>query len=153
MSDAASTPAGFSTVTPYLIVDDAVAAIDFYKHVFGAVETFRVNRPDGRVAHAEIRIGDSPVMIADKAVEFEFMKSPSDVGGSPVNLYLYLPEADPVYQRALENGADVIMPIEDCSDGDRRGGVRDPFGFIWWIAAALDPDARERIMTGEATAG
>lgn len=151
-SDGASVPAGFSTVTPYLVVDDGAAAIDFYKAVFGAVETFRLNKPNGRIGHAEFRIGGAPVMIGEKSSDFDFMKSPSDLGGAGINIYLYLPEADPVFQRALQNGAEVVMPLEDHADGDRRGGVRDPFGIVWWIAMTHDPDARERLMNKEETA-
>jgi PhnB protein len=141
-----SVPDGFSTVTPYLIVDDGPAAIDFYKAAFGAAELFRVNVPDGRMAHAEIKIGDSPIMIGERSSDFDFMKSTTQLGGAAVNIYLYLPEADPVFERALQNGAEVVMELEDYEDGDRRGGVRDPFGFIWWIASTIDPDARERMM-------
>ena len=141
-----SVPEGYSTVTPYLVVDDGPAAIDFYKAAFGAAELFRVKMPDGRMAHAEIKIGDSPVMIGERSSDFDFMQSATHLGGAAVNLYLYLPEADPLFQRALQNGAEVVMELEDHDDGDRRGGVRDPFGFIWWIAATIDPDARERIM-------
>ena len=141
-----SVPEGYSTVTPYLIVDDGPAAIDFYKAAFGAAELFRVNKPDGRMAHAEIRIGGSPVMIGERSDHFDFMKSATQLGGAAVNIYLYLPEADPVFERALRNGAEVVMELEDHDDGDRRGGVRDPFGIIWWVAATIDPDARERIM-------
>lgn len=151
-SDGVSVPAGFSTVTPYLVVDDGAAAIDFYKAAFGAVETFRINRPDGGVGHAEIRIGDSAIMIGERSSDFDFMKSATDLGGAAVNIYLYLPEAGPVFQRALQNGAEVVMPLEDHDDGDRRGGVRDPFGLIWWIAATLDPDARERLQHEQAAA-
>jgi PhnB protein len=148
-SHGGATPEGFSTVTPYLIVDDGSAAIDFYKAVFGAVELMRVNMPDGRMGHAEIKIGNAAVMIGERSSDFEFMKSAKDLGGSAVNPYLYLPEADSVFQRALQNGAEVIMPMEDHDDGDRRGGVRDPFGFIWWIATTIDPDGRERLSREE----
>ncbi len=146
-----SIPDGFSTVTPYLIVDDGPAAIDFYTAAFGAVELLRVNMPDGRMAHAEIKIGDSPVMIGERSTDFEFMKSATDLGGAAINLYLYLPEADPVFERALQNGAEVVMELEDHDDGDRRGGVRDPFGFIWWIAATIDPDARKQMLDQQAS--
>lgn len=145
-SDGAATPAGFSTVTPYLVVDDAAAAIDFYKAVFGAIETFRLNGPGSRIMHAEIRIGDSAIMMGEKSPDYDFMKSATDLGGAAVNLYLYLPDADPVFQHALHHGADVVMPMENQSDGDRRGGIRDPFGLVWWLASALDPDARERMI-------
>jgi PhnB protein len=141
-----SIPEGFSTVTPYLIVDDGPAAIDFYKAAFGAVELLRVNMPDGRMAHAEVRIGDSPIMIGERSSDFEFMKSATDLGGAAVSIYLYLPDADPVFGRALQEGAEVVMALEDHDDGDRRGGVRDPFGFIWWIASTIDPEGRERLM-------
>lgn len=127
----ASVPAGFTTLTPYLVVDRASEAIDFYERAFGAEQTFRLNGEDGRVMHAELRIGDSMIMMAEKADGFTFMQTADDVGGSPVQLYLYLPDADATFQQALLCGAEVVMPLEIHDDGDTRGGVRDPFGFLW----------------------
>jgi PhnB protein len=141
----AGVPAGFRTVTPYLVVDDASEAIEFYERAFGAQETFCLRDPRGRVMHAEVRIGDSPLMLAEGSPDYPFMQTVQDLGGSPIQLYLYLDDADPVYKQALLSGAEVVMPLEDNADGDRRGGVRDPFGVIWWIAMALDPDAREKL--------
>jgi PhnB protein len=146
-------PQGFSTVTPYLIVDDAAAAIDFYTAAFGATETFRLKMEGGRIAHAEIRIGASPIMLGETSPDWTFMKSPTDLGGAAVHLYLYLPDADTLFQRALQNGAEVVMPMEVHSDGDRRGGVLDPFGFLWWIATATEPGARERLLEEQKAAG
>jgi PhnB protein len=151
-SDQHAVPAGFPTVSPYLIVDDAAAAIEYYGAVFGAVETFRLTGQGSRIVHAEIRIGDSIVMLGEKSPDYDFMTSANDLKDSPINLHLYLPDADAAFERALQHGADVVMPLEDHSDGDRRGGIRDPFGLIWWIARATDPDARNRLMAEQPNA-
>jgi PhnB protein len=143
--ESVAVPSGFSTVTPYVFVDDGDAFIDFCVRAFGAKETFRVRGEAGGM-HAEIRIGDSPLMLGESSENYPFTKSALSLGGSPISLYLYLDDADAVYQRALLCGAEVVMPIEDNPDGDRRGGVRDPFGIIWWIATATNPNAREEML-------
>jgi PhnB protein len=139
-------PEGFHTVTPYLVINGAANAIAFYERAFGAVETFRLDTSEGRIIHAEIRVGNSPIMLTDGSPDFPFMQSTDDLGGSPIQIYLYLPDADSVFTRAIEEGATEVMPVEVHDDGDRRGGVRDPFGIIWWIATPTDPNARERLM-------
>jgi PhnB protein len=146
LRNASPVPAGFTTVTPYLVINPAAKAIDFYRRAFDAVETFRLEAAEGRIVHAEIRIGDAHIMLTDGSRDFPFMQTASDLGGSPIQIYLYLPDADSVFQRALDAGAEEIMAVADNPDGDRRGGVRDPFGIVWWIATATDPDARERMM-------
>ncbi len=126
-------PEGYHSVTPYLIVRGGAAAIDFYTKAFGAVELFRFPTPDGKIGHAEIKIGDSPIMLAD---EYPPMgcNSPQTVGGSPVSLMIYVEDVDTVFNRAVEVGAAVKEAVADKFYGDRNGTVVDPFGHIWHIA-------------------
>jgi PhnB protein len=138
-------PEGFHTVTPYVTVKGAVEAIEFYKRAFGAKEIFRWSDPDGSVRHAEVVIGDSPVMLTDEAPEFG-MVAPQSPGGSPVHLFLYVDDADAVFEAAVAAGATELMPVEDSSDGDRRGGVTDPFGHVWYIATHVEGVSREELQ-------
>jgi PhnB protein len=129
-------PAGHHTVTPYVIVADARAAIDFYTRAFGAVETSLHVDDTGTVRHAEVRIGDSPVMLAEN---FEFRDvsatHPSALGGrTSLHMYLYVPDVDALFAQAIAAGAREAMPVADQAYGDRSGGVIDPFGHVWWIA-------------------
>ena len=127
-------PDGFHTATPYMIIKDAARAIDFYKKAFGATELFRHADPGGKVRHAQIRIGDSPFMLADEFPEFSVGRSPQALGGSPVHIYLYVEDVDAVFNQAVSSGATSLMPVQDQFYGDRSGGVTDPFGHVWWIA-------------------
>ena len=138
-------PEGFHTVTPYVAVRGAAAAIGFYEEAFGAREIFRWADPDGRIRHAEVVIGDSPVMLTDEAPEFG-MNSPHSLGGSPVHMFLYVEDADAVFDRAISAGATELMPVEDSSDGDRRGGVTDPFGHVWYIGTHVEDISREDLQ-------
>jgi PhnB protein len=138
-------PESFHTVTPYLTVKGAARAIEFYEKAFGAKEIFRWADPDGSIRHAEVVIGDSPVMITDEAPEFG-MRSPQSLGGSPVHVFLYVEDADAVFDRAIAAGATELMPVEDSSDGDRRGGVTDPFGHVWYIATHIEDISREELQ-------
>jgi PhnB protein len=138
-------PEGFHTVTPYLTVRGAAAAIGFYEEAFGAREIFRWADPDGRIRHAEVVIGDSPIMLTDEAPEFG-MRGPQSLGGSPVHIFLYVDDADAVFDRAISAGATELMPVEDSSDGDRRGGVTDPFGHVWYIGTHLEDISREELQ-------
>jgi PhnB protein len=124
-------PEGYHSVTPYLIVKDAAQAIEFYKKAFGAIESLRQKDAGGKIRHAEIKIGDSTIMMAD---EFrELAESPADK--SPrVHIHLYVEDADAVFKRAVEAGATVLMPLTDQAYGDRSGGVTDPLGQTWYIA-------------------
>ncbi len=128
-------PDGYHTVTPYLIVQGAAAAIDFYKQAFKAVELFRMNGPDGKVGHAEIRIGDSPVMLADEHSEMG-ARSPKSIGGSPISILLYVEDCDAVIAAAVAAGAKVTRPrLQDqFLAGDRMGSLEDPFGHAWHVA-------------------
>jgi uncharacterized glyoxalase superfamily protein PhnB len=130
---AKSTPAGYHTITPSIIVRGAAKAIDFYKRAFGAEEVDRMEGPDGKVMHAEIRIGDSLVMLGDENLEWG-ARSPLSTNGSPVSLHIYVADADATFERALQAGAKVRYPLEDAFWGDRYGKVTDPFGHEWAIA-------------------
>lgn len=136
-------PEGYHTLTPYLIVDGAARAIDFYKAAFGASEVLRLDGPGGTVGHAEVVIGDSRIMLADEHPEFDAL-SAKRLGGSPVTLHLYVDDADAWVARAVAAGATLTRPVEDQFYGDRMGGVRDPFGYVWWCATR-----RETLTTEE----
>jgi PhnB protein len=126
-------PDGYHTVTPYLIVRGAAAALEFYKKAFGATESMRMEQPDGRISHAEIKIGDSHVMLADEFPEIG-ARSPQSLGGSPVSLLLYVEDVDRVVSQAVAAGAKVLRPVQDKFYGDRMGSLVDPFGHQWHIA-------------------
>ena len=130
-------PDGFHTATPYLIVKGATRAIEFYKQALGATELMRASAPDGTVRHAEIRIGDSPIMLCDETAEFPDWLSPTSRGGTPVHIYLYVEDADGLFARALAAGAKQLMPMTDKPYGDRSGGITDPFGHVWYIATHI----------------
>jgi PhnB protein len=130
-------PDGYRRVTPYLIVDDATAAIDFYGSVFGATERMRMGGPDGKVGHAELEIGDSVIMLADEHPEVQ-AHGPKTVGGTPVSLHVYVEDADRVFRQAIEAGAEALRPVEDKFYGDRLGSFVDPFGHHWHVAAHVE---------------
>jgi len=130
-------PDGYPRVTPYLIVDGAGAAIDFYRSVLGARERMRMPAPDGRVGHAELEIGDSLIMLADEFPEME-ARGPKAVGGTPVSLHVYVEDADGVFDRAVEAGARALHPVEDKFYGDRSGQFEDPFGHHWSVATHVE---------------
>jgi PhnB protein len=121
------------TAIPYLIVRDAASAIKFYKNAFGATEFVRLADPEGKVMHAEIRIGDSQIMLADEFPDMGY-RSPTDLGGSPVSVLLYVEDVDQLFTSATNAGATSTMPVQDQFDGDRRGTLTDPFGHIWLVA-------------------
>lgn len=128
-------PEGHHTVTPYMIIKDAVDAITFYKNAFGAVELMCLKDDNGRVQHAAIKIGDSPIMIADEFPEHPIMRSPQSLGGTAMHIFLYVEDVDTLFRQAIDAGAKELEPVADHVEGDRRGGVTDPFGHVWWIAA------------------
>lgn len=138
-------PEGYRTVTPHLVCDKAGEAIDFYKKAFGAVELARMPGPDGRIMHAELRIGDSPIMLADAFPEFG-SQGPLALKGSPVTIHLYVNDADAAWARALEAGARPTMELADMFWGDRYGQVADPFGHLWSIATHKRDMTDEQIM-------
>ena len=124
-------PEGYHTLTPQLTLDNAAEMIDWYKRAFGASEVSRSVGADGKIMHAEITIGDSRVMMNDVVMG---NKGAQEFGGSPVSFWLYVPDCDAVYDRAVGAGARVQMPVADQFWGDRGGAIIDPAGFIWWIA-------------------
>lgn len=126
-------PDGYHTATPYLILNEAAQAIEFYKAAFGATELFRMASPDGRVGHAEIRVGDSPIMLADECPEMGH-KSPQSLGGAGISLLLYVEDVDAQFAQAVAAGATVLRPVQDQFYGDRSGTVADPFGHVWTIS-------------------
>jgi uncharacterized glyoxalase superfamily protein PhnB len=129
-------PAGYHTITPSLVVRDAVAAIDFYKRAFGAEELGRMSGTDGKIMHAEIQIGDSRVMLGEENEQWG-VKSPLSTNGNPGSLHIYVEDADASFDRALKAGATVKYPLEDAFWGDRYGKVADPFGHEWGIATRV----------------
>ncbi len=138
-------PEGFRTVTPHLVIRNAAEAIEFYKKAFGAEELCRMPSPDGKtVMHAEIKIGDSVLMLCD---EFPQMgaQSPQALGGSPVTVHLYVADVDQAYKRAVDAGATAAMPVQDMFWGDRYGKLTDPFGHHWSIATHTEDLAPEDI--------
>lgn len=141
-------PDGYPSVTPYLIVQGAVEAIDFYRRAFGAEETLRLELPDGKLAHAEVRIGDSPVMLADEVPDWGFLASPS-LGGTAVGLLIYVEDVDAAFRRAVDAGAEVMRAVEDQVHGDRSGMLTDPFGHMWTLATQVEevhPEEMQRRM-------
>jgi PhnB protein len=139
-------PDGYHTVTPYFTVRDAARAVEFYKQAFGATELMRMAEPDGKIRHAEIRIGNSPIMIGDEFPEFSEMRSFQGLGGSPVSVYLYVKDVDAMFSRAVAAGAKVRSPIKDEFYGDRVGAVEDPYGLAWFIATHKEDVAHEEIV-------
>ena len=126
-------PEGYHSVTPTLAVDGAAEAIEFYKRAFGARERMRMPGPAGKIAHAELEIGDSVVMLSDPFPR-STVKPPTELGGTSMSVFLYVEDVDAVVQQALDLGATVTMPVEDMFWGDRFGSVSDPFGHSWSIA-------------------
>jgi PhnB protein len=126
-------PEGYHTLTPFLTVRNAVRAIEFYKQAFGAQERGVAKGPDGKVMHAELKIGDSVIMLSDEFPEFGTL-SPQSVGGSPMGLHIYTENVDAAFDRAVKAGAQVEMPVMDQFWGDRYGKLKDPFGHKWSIA-------------------
>lgn len=128
---------GRQTLTPYLIVKDAARAIEFYTRALGAQEQFRLEGPDGRVGHAELRIGTSRFMLADEHPDFGAL-SPASIGGSPVSLHLQVDDVDAVVARAASAGAVVLRPVRNEFYGERTGTIADPFGHHWHVATTVE---------------
>lgn len=135
-------PAGYHSVTPYLIVDGAARAIEFYKKAFGAEELLRLPMPDGKIAHAEVKIGDSPVMLADETDQY---KGPQGEERGPVSLMIYVTDVDRMFAQAIAAGAKEQRPVADQFYGDRTGTLVDPFGHVWSLATHVEDVAPEEI--------
>ncbi|MBZ5536655.1 MAG: VOC family protein [Acidobacteriia bacterium] len=145
-------PEGFHTVTPHLITKDAPRAMEFYKKAFGATELMRQAGPQGKIMHAEIRIGNSRIMLADEFPEMGAL-SPASVGGCPVTFYVYVEDVDAMFTQAIAAGAKEKEPVKVEFYGDRRGGVTDPFGYIWYIATHVEDVSAEELARRSAAQG
>lgn len=137
-------PDGYHAVTPYLVVAAAAEAIAFYKKAFGATEVMRLDAPGGKIGHAEIRIGDSPVMLADEVPDRGYL-GPKAFGGCAMSLLIYTDDVDAMFQRAIDEGATVVKPLADQFYGDRNGTLTDPFGHTWSIATRKEDWSPEEI--------
>ena len=140
-------PAGYHSVTPYLLVKGAAEALAFYQRAFGAEELMGLAAPDGAVAHAEIKIGDSPVMLADEGDQSDDLgqKSPATLGATSVSVMLYVSDVDALFAQALAAGASTLRPVQDQFYGDRSGTLRDPYGHVWTLATHVEDVSPEEI--------
>jgi PhnB protein len=141
-------PEGYHTVTPYLIVNNGARALDFYKKAFGATELLRFPGPDGKLMHAEVKIGDSPVMLADEFPERGFV-GPRPGAGSSVSLLVYVKDVDSLFRQAISAGAKEVKPVQDQFYGDRSGTLTDPFGHVWTIATHKEDVSPEEMKRRE----
>jgi PhnB protein len=137
-------PAGYHSVTPYLIVKGAAGAIDFYRKAFGATELMRFAGPGGTIGHAEIKIGDSPIMLADEHPQMGY-RSPASLGGTPVSIMLFVNDVDEVVEGAVKAGAKLERPVADQFYGDRNGTIQDPYGHVWTIATHKEDVSQEEM--------
>jgi PhnB protein len=145
MSRVDPVPQGFRTVTPHLFVRNAADAIEFYREAFGAQEISRMPGARGRLIHAEILVGDSRIMLADEEAKND-ASGPETLGGTPVTIHLYVPDADELFDKAVGAGAKVLLPLEDRFWGDRYGQIEDPFGHRWAIASRREDLTVEEIL-------
>lgn len=144
-------PEGYHTVTPYLILSKAAEAIEFYKKAFGATELFRMAGPDGKIGHAELKIGDSPIMLADEYPGMGYV-SPQTLGGTPVSILLYVEDVDKIFNQAVAAGGLQQLPLKDQFYGDRSGTLKDPFGHVWTIATHKEDVSPEEMDKRAASA-
>ncbi len=135
-------PPGYHSVTPYLALRDAGAAIDFYSRAFGAELVLKLDLPDGTIAHAEVRIGDAILMLAEENEQWG-SRSPQSLGGSPVSMMIYVPDVDAAFDRALAAGATQVRPVADQFYGDRSGTLADPYGYQWTLATHVEDVSTE----------
>ena len=144
-------PDDYPRVTPYLIVDGAGAAIDFYCSVLGATERVRMPGPDGRIGHAELQLGDSMIMLADENAQMD-VRGPRAIGGTPVSLHVYVEDSDAVFERAVQAGARALRAVEDRFYGDRSGQFEDPFGHRWDVSTHVEDVPAEEMSKRAAAA-
>ena len=152
MADVQPIPAGYPRITPYLCVDGATAAIDFYTKVFGAKERMRLPGEDGKIGHAELQVADSVIMLADEHPEMGIL-GPKSIGGTPVTISIYVEDVDATFKRALDSGATSRREPENQFYGDRAGQFEDPFGHRWSVATHVEdvaPEEMERRATAMA---
>jgi PhnB protein len=138
-------PEGYHSITPYLMINGATEAIEFYRRAFGATQLFKLDAPGGKIGHAEIQIGDSRIMMADDCGGESPFRNPQSSGGSPVGLHLYVENVDAVFAQAVSAGGTVIKPVQDQFYGDRTGALKDPFGHIWFLATHKEELSPEEI--------
>jgi PhnB protein len=139
-------PEGYEAAIPYLCVKNGSDAIDFYRRAFGAIEKYRMEDPSGKIGHAEMRIGDAVILLADEYPEMGAL-GPQSIGGSPVAIQLYVEDVDAVAERAMAAGAKVLRPVEDQFYGDRAGQFEDPFGHKWWLSTRKEDVSVEEMKT------
>jgi PhnB protein len=157
MANVKPIPDGYHSVTPYLIIKGAADALEFYKKAFGATELFRMEH-QGKIGHAEIKIGDSPIMLADEQPEMGYV-GPKTLGGTPVSLMIYVEDVDTIYTQAIKSGGEEVKALQDQFYGDRSGTLKDPFGHIWTVATHKEDvspeeiDKRVAAMAASAQAG
>lgn len=137
-------PEGYNSITPYLIVGNAAQAIEFYKQAFDAIEVMRMGKPGDKIGHAELKIGDSKIMLADEYPEMD-AKSPKAYGGSPVGIHLYVADVDATVKKALTAGAKLTKPVETMFFGDRSGAIEDPYGHKWYISTHVEDVSLDEI--------
>ncbi len=154
MANVKAIPDGYHSVTPYLVIKGAAAAIDYYKKAFGATELFRMEH-EGKIGHAEIKIGDSPIMLADEHPEMGHV-GPKTLGGTPVGIMIYVDDVDTIYKQAIAEGGVEFKPLQDQFYGDRSGTLTDPFGHLWTVATHkedVSPEEMDRRMAAAAKGG
>ena len=145
-------PNGYHTVTPYLSIKDAATAIDYYKLAFGATELVRMPDSQGRISHAELKIGDSMIMLADEHPEMGF-RGPGSLGGTTISIVLYVEDVDAVFDRAIKAGGRSQRPVVDQFYGDRMGTLEDPFGHVWTVGTHVEDVSPEEMKKRMAAAG
>jgi len=153
MADVKPIPDGYHSVTPYLITKGAADALEYYKKAFGAIELFRMDH-GGKIGHAEIKIGDSPIMLADEYPEMGYV-SPKTLGGTPVSIMIYVPDVDTTYKQAIDAGGVELKALQDQFYGDRSGTLTDPFGHVWTVATHVEdvsPEEMEKRMAAHKSA-
>ena len=154
MADVKPIPEGYHSVTPYLIINGAGEAIEYYKKAFGATELFRMEH-EGKIGHAEIKIGDSPIMLSDENPQ-EGYKSPKTLGGSGVGIMIYVDDVDTIFKQAIAAGGTEIKALQDQFYGDRSGTLTDPYGHVWTVATHkedVSPEEIEKRLAAFKTAG
>ncbi len=137
-------PQGYNSITPYLVIKGAADAIEYYKKVFGATVVVRMDDPSGRIGHAELKIGDSHIMLADEFPEMNY-RAPVTDGSSPVSILLYVEDVDLIVERAVAAGAKILKPVQDQFYGDRSGFIQDPFGHLWGVATHKEDVSAEEM--------
>jgi PhnB protein len=143
MADVKPIPEGYHSITPYLIIDGAAQAMEYYKKAFGAIELFRMEH-EGKIGHAEMKIGDSPFMVSDEHPEMGF-RGPKSLGGSAVGIMIYVDDVDTIFKQALDAGGTESRALQDQFYGDRSGTLTDPFGHVWTVATHKEDVSPEEI--------